>query len=93
MIMFGQARPSTCSIILSNAKNDGWFSWSTICLPLSLACDFELAAILVQSHHVFLLDSAHKYDALVSIRTNTLQLATPKRQQQLSCLKDLLEVN
>ena len=63
------------------------------CLPLSSACDFELASILVQSHHMFLLDSAHKHDALVSIRTNTLQLATPKWQQQHLCLKDLLEVN
>ena len=63
------------------------------CLPLSSALDFKLVAILVQLHHVFLLDSAHKHGALVSIRTNTLQLATPKRQQQHSCLKDLLEVN
>ena len=60
MILFGLARPSTYSIILIyNAKDDGWFSWSPI-LPFTSALDFELAAILVQSRHVFLLDSAHK---------------------------------
>ena len=63
------------------------------CLPLSSALDFELAAILVPSHHMFLLDSAYKHNALVPIRTNTLQLTTPKQRQQHSCLKDLLEVN
>ena len=62
MILFGQARLSTCSIIIIyNAKDDGWFSWSPI-LPSTSALDFELAAILLQSCHVFLLDSAHKHD-------------------------------
>ena len=93
MILFGQARPSTCSIIY-NAKDDGWFSLSQI-LPSTSALDSKLAAILVQSCRMFLLDSAHKHDALVPIWTNndTLQLAAPKQRQQHSCLKGLLEAN
>ena len=46
---------------------DVWFAWSPI-LSSTSALDFKLTAILVQSCHMFLLDSTH--DSLVPTQTN-----------------------